>query len=1357
MIMNTNTRKPFERLLAIALSFAMLFSLLPMTAFAESGASAIGVSGEIIAFEPLTEAVAKQVVPLGTTLNKLNLPESLIATVRVATATDAAVPETTEPVAQEPLKIEAPQITEKTIPIPVTWVSQQFDSEKAGAYIFTVNVEGFTVSVALPTISVSVGKSTGTVTAFAELLDEIRWQNTAQPVFPETVSGAVYGKPAEIPVTWQADHAYNAEHPEKGLYVFDAVLGDSYILAEDVETPHITVYIPETGISTFRMGGGGTATSPLEITTAHQLAEIAVLVNAGRLESFLLNGIGNVSLKLMNDLDLSAYGQSYNGGKGWVPIGFYNGASTIPFKGNFDGSGHTISGLYINDITRNFAGLFGTTKSATIKNLSLSAVNIRANNCVGSIVGMAYGTGSITICRVGGSVNGNSNLGGLIGTTSTMEPTDYSMSRCSFEGTVSGLGIGSYIGGLIGTVKNCKISDSYAAAVVSGNERVGGLVGEFNCLPTIGALQNCYAIGSVKGAKYIGGLVGFAQYGEIKNCTALNSDVEASTSDCGRVAGVNWNATLSGNEAFSVMGVKVSGSKKSTQDDAAGVDGIDITAADIKADGSIATRFTDADGWTIENGKLPGFGSAVDMPVHIMDGGYFTGAGTSESPYEISTPVQLAKLAELVNTGDTNYNSKHYKLTADIDLSAYGSSYNDGKGWKPIGNDTNSFMGKFDGNSKAITGLYINDDTLYAAGLFGEVKGSTIENLSVSGSVSGGFCVGVLAGALKNNSIVKNCHTTGSVNANTNGGGLAGTIFYINSISGGTISFCYSTATVTATQSGAGGILGGGAAGTIEYCAALNPSVAGPSKVGRIVGENDPSNGITLTGNYAFSSMVGGGSNKTADGTDGADTSADALQAVSGFPSALTTAPWTYQSGSLPGLSGKTVEMPAHITNKLTNFFAGGTGGQFTPYQIATAAQLAKLAELVNAGNVDYNSKYYKLTADINLSAYGKSFNGGKGWIPIGNNTSTTFKGSFDGNYKTISGLYINDDLYYTGLFGLADGPISNLGLTSVNITSTGTGGTGSIAGITQAGGTVSGCFVVGAISGGANVGGVVGTARCSIANCYATGSVKGTGSNIGGIAGECAALSNCYAANAVSGSDMVGGIAGMTGGELKNCAALNPSVAPNNSYVRRVVGSNTGAGTVKNNYAFSGMKGGGNNKTLNHFDGADFSIAQANTAAFWTTLPNWSTGSWNSMIWDFADGKLPTLSGFPAGLQSGDGGLYLTERDIANATVDASGPYTYTGSAIEPSLSVTFDGATLVKDADYTVTYSGNTNAGLATVTLSGIGNFTGAKAANFTIAPKALTTAVLTVLEGPFTYTGKQHKPNVTVTCDGKNADIG
>ena len=102
------------------------------------------------------------------------------------------------------------------------------------------------------------------------------------------------------------------------------------------------------------------------------------------------------------------------------------------------------------------------------------------------------------------------------------------------------------------------------------------------------------------------------------------------------------------------------------------------------------------------------------------------------------------------------------------------------------------------------------------------------------------------------------------------------------------------------------------------------------------------------------------------------------------------------------------------------------------------------MAQMVNSENATYNgSKYYKLMADISLYTYGSGYNGGKGWIPIGNTTSsaTCFSGTFDGNNHMISGLYINDPagtLYFYGLFGdvyateAAPAVIKNLGLLNV-------------------------------------------------------------------------------------------------------------------------------------------------------------------------------------------------------------------------------------------------------------------------------------------------------------------------------------
>ena len=85
----------------------------------------------------------------------------------------------------------------------------------------------------------------------------------------------------------------------------------------------------------------------------------------------------------------------------------------------------------------------------------------------------------------------------------------------------------------------------------------------------------------------------------------------------------------------------------------------------------------------------------------------------------------------------------------------------------------------------------------------------------------------------------------------------------------------------------------------------------------------------------------------------------------------------------------------ASLTAKAQTYFAGWNGTEGNPYIIETAAQLSKLAELVNEGDADYNEAYYQLSKDIDLSDYGTGFNNGEGWIPIGN-TDNPFQGKFD-------------------------------------------------------------------------------------------------------------------------------------------------------------------------------------------------------------------------------------------------------------------------------------------------------------------------------------------------------------------------
>jgi len=95
----------------------------------------------------------------------------------------------------------------------------------------------------------------------------------------------------------------------------------------------------------------------------------------------------------------------------------------------------------------------------------------------------------------------------------------------------------------------------------------------------------------------------------------------------------------------------------------------------------------------------------------------------------------------------------------------------------------------------------------------------------------------------------------------------------------------------------------------------------------------------------------------------------------------------------------ETIELP----------FEGDGNSVATAYEIGTAAELAKLAEWVNAYTTPYENMevYFKLTSDIDLTAYGKNWNGGKGWKSIGLSYDIPFVSHFDGNNHKVSGLYI--------------------------------------------------------------------------------------------------------------------------------------------------------------------------------------------------------------------------------------------------------------------------------------------------------------------------------------------------------------
>ncbi|MBN2829359.1 MAG: T9SS type A sorting domain-containing protein [Candidatus Cloacimonetes bacterium] len=181
-----------------------------------------------------------------------------------------------------------------------------------------------------------------------------------------------------------------------------------------------------------------------------------------------------------------------------------------------------------------------------------------------------------------------------------------------------------------------------------------------------------------------------------------------------------------------------------------------------------------------------------------------------------------------------------------------------------------------------------------------------------------------------------------------------------------------------------------------------------------------------------------------------------------------------------------------------------GTGLEGDPYQIATLDNLLWMS--TNEIALERRSI---LTADIDASET-INWNNGKGFLPIGNQTTGTYAGHFDGQNHVISNLYINNpDLdQAVGLFGLVyrDKRIINLGLVDAQIT-----GYRFVGGIAGRGDSLvlENCFVTGTISGYSNVGGLAGHCKMVI-NCHAEVDVNATYS-LGILTGGCWAYQNSY------------------------------------------------------------------------------------------------------------------------------------------------------------------------------------------------------------------------------------------------------
>ena len=262
-----------------------------------------------------------------------------------------------------------------------------------------------------------------------------------------------------------------------------------------------------------------------------------------------------------------------------------------------------------------------------------------------------------------------------------------------------------------------------------------------------------------------------------------------------------------------------------------------------------------------------------------------------------------------------------------------------------------------------------------------------------------------------------------------------------------------------------------------------------------------------------------------------------------------------------------------------------------TTYTISTAEQLYEFATKVNAGN---NTACAVLTADITLLI-------DTNWTPIGND-SNQYKGTFDGDGHTITGLSVDiqsDNTIYAGLFGFLGegGTIKNLSLADSKITCSGNRVyAGGVCGWNT--GTIQNCYNTGDVSGTGTssygyvyAGGVCGWNTGTIQNCYNTGEVSGASTstfnpvNAGGVCGANAGgtIQNCYNTGDVSGEGtqyvFVGGVCGTNENSATIINCYNTRDVSGTSsygyvYAGGVCGANGNSATIINCYNTGDVSG---------------------------------------------------------------------------------------------------------------------------------------------------------------------------------------
>ena len=538
--------------------------------------------------------------------------------------------------------------------------------------------------------------------------------------------------------------------------------------------------------------------------------------------------IGNYELTA----DIDAAGQKFK------PIG----DSVHIFYGNFDGKGHTIKNMEIDEPTRDFTGMFGYAESATIENLTLENTKVVGSWVVGALIGEARDVTVRHVVSLNGDVAGENSVGGLAGSfiASTME----------IVGTTGKVKGSESVGGIIGYMRGgTKVNDAFSVNVIKGFEDVGGVIGY----------------------SYDYGYEGRPYVHRAYSASMIKAPDDAAKGILGGLSGYIVDDTTCFFDS-TVAGIDRSGK---------------TTAEMLKQSTYYGYDFGTV--WQIQEGVSYPYFKGMDpiLPGTLEDDGtvnVLAGAGTAANPYQIHDYDDLKYIGKYEYRLD-----QHYKVMGNINasFSAQENCNADStvcKGFEPIG----EFSGAFDGNNKVIAGLNINRPDEDSVGLFralasgAKVSGIVFDTASyfrenytyssgaIKGVIRGKDYVGTVAGVdngaaiekiyVKNRVLGENYvggivgkKTSGSIALSASRDTVSGAQYvggFVGSLNKAVVSDCYSLAAVSGTKD-VGGLAGYSNNAIVKNSYGAG-NVTGTSKFGGLAGEDVKS---TYTSAYYDSTL----------------------------------------------------------------------------------------------------------------------------------------------------------------------------------------------------------------------------------------------------------------------------------------------------------------------------------------------------------------------------------------------------------------------------------------------------------------------------------------------------------------------